>query len=150
MVMLMMLPVSASSSSSSSSASASEASSLVAKPLARKFKTVEKYVAKMRPTVLKGKVIGCKGASGKMVMKVVRYSATNYQYSFTVNLMKLQNGGALPASVGYATACTGRTNADMISWHNLTTDKQGRAKRYSFQGFAFSGGPLADVHRCSC
>ncbi|CAI5952682.1 unnamed protein product, partial [Closterium sp. NIES-64] len=55
-----------SSSSSSLSTSVTEASSLVAKPLAGTGTIVEKYVAKLKPSAA-----GCKGASGKAVVKLV-------------------------------------------------------------------------------
>ncbi|CAI5469077.1 unnamed protein product [Closterium sp. Yama58-4] len=124
------------------------AASQVAKPLARRGKIVDKYVAKLRPTKVNGKVIGCKGASGRMVMKITKYSATNYRYSFTTNLIKLQNGGGSPGFVSYAHSCTASNEfADLISWYNIATDKDGRARRYSFQAFSLSEGPLADMRR---
>ncbi|CAI5532020.1 unnamed protein product, partial [Closterium sp. Naga37s-1] len=42
-----------------------------AKPLVWKGRTVYKYVTKLRPTRLEGKVVGDKGASGKYVTKIV-------------------------------------------------------------------------------
>ncbi|CAI5530359.1 unnamed protein product [Closterium sp. Naga37s-1] len=84
-----------SGSASSSSASASEVASLVAKPLAQKGKTVEKYVAKLRPPVL----VGDKGASGKAVMRVVRYSAKAYKSFFFVKVGYPANSGALCGEV---------------------------------------------------
>ncbi|CAI5506066.1 unnamed protein product [Closterium sp. Naga37s-1] len=60
--------------------SASAASTAAqAEPLAVKGKTVEKWVAKLRPAKINGKVVGDKGASGKTVVKVVSVSsAKNY------------------------------------------------------------------------
>ncbi|CAI5505010.1 unnamed protein product [Closterium sp. Naga37s-1] len=59
----------------SSAASAAQAT----KPLVWKGKTMVKYVAKLSPTKRNGKVVGDAGASGKIVLKAVRYSATSFR-----------------------------------------------------------------------
>ncbi|CAI5461206.1 unnamed protein product [Closterium sp. Yama58-4] len=58
------LPTAASAASASSTASA--------RPLVWKGTTFLKYTVKLRPTMLKGKLVGDAGASGKIVYKGVR------------------------------------------------------------------------------
>ncbi|CAI5510519.1 unnamed protein product, partial [Closterium sp. Naga37s-1] len=59
------------SSTASTATASSTASAAHGRPLVYKGKTIVKYVAKLRPTVLNGKVVGDAGASGKMMMKAV-------------------------------------------------------------------------------
>ncbi|CAI5518642.1 unnamed protein product, partial [Closterium sp. Naga37s-1] len=49
----------------------SAAYAALARPLRLKGKTVQKYVTKLYPTKLNGKLVGDKGASGKFVIKAV-------------------------------------------------------------------------------
>ncbi|CAI5475132.1 unnamed protein product [Closterium sp. Yama58-4] len=54
------------------------ASAAQAKPSVWKGKAIIKYVNKLRPTKINGKVVGDKGAFSKLVLSGVRYSATYY------------------------------------------------------------------------
>ncbi|CAI5481677.1 unnamed protein product [Closterium sp. Yama58-4] len=90
-----------------------------------------KYVAKFRPSTLNRKVIGDKGASGKYVRKIVRYSATTYYSESVISILTIKTGGKEP-NIRVAKSCTGASQDIPAQWTNITSDKTGRRKRYSF------------------
>ncbi|CAI5486636.1 unnamed protein product [Closterium sp. Naga37s-1] len=75
---------------------ASVASAAHARPLVSKGKTTMKYVVNLRPTKVNGKIVGDKGASGKVVLKVVRYSATSYYHHYVLQVLNIKSEGKAP------------------------------------------------------
>ncbi|CAI5506069.1 unnamed protein product [Closterium sp. Naga37s-1] len=115
------------------------------KPLYWKGKTVIKYVAKMPPTKQNGKVVGDKGAWGRYVIKVVRYSATTYYATYDAFIMSIKSGGKEPYQ-GTGASCAGDVTQGGGQWTNITSDKNGRLKRYSFTShLSFGPKSLAEM-----
>ncbi|CAI5482163.1 unnamed protein product, partial [Closterium sp. Yama58-4] len=106
-------------------------SAVQAKPW--KGKALMKYVVKYRPKV-KGKVIGDKGASAKLVITGLMYSSTLYNIRIRFHASNLNSGGAAPIVGGSATSCTSPTTVSFgYTMVNITSNKVGRRKRYSFK-----------------
>ncbi|CAI5461197.1 unnamed protein product [Closterium sp. Yama58-4] len=107
----------------------SAASTAQATPTVWQGKTIMKYVAIMHPTKVNGKVVGDKGASGRMEFKAVRFSATSYRFIYKLRLFNLK-GGETPW-MDFAPTCftTLRYNSEAT---NITSPKDARRKRYSF------------------
>ncbi|CAI7810195.1 unnamed protein product [Closterium sp. NIES-53] len=118
----------------------SAASAAQARPLRLKGKTVQKYVTKLYPTKLNGKLVGDKGASGKFVIKAVRFSTATYYIVYIVKVFNIKSGGYPSVGTGSSCAAT-ELGAFPFPFKNITSAKSGRRKRYSF---AFSGaqGPM--------
>ncbi|CAI5506274.1 unnamed protein product [Closterium sp. Naga37s-1] len=109
----------------------------------RNLVTTMKYVVKMRPTKLNGKVIGDKGASGKEVIKAVRRSASKYYIIYFFKVMNIRSGGAAP-NVGSGSSCLGAVVGQQEqTWVNTATNKSGRRKRYSFTSTS-EYGPMSE------
>ncbi|CAI7810168.1 unnamed protein product [Closterium sp. NIES-53] len=101
-----------------------------AKPLYWKGKTIRKYVAKLTPTKSNGKVIGDAGASGVDVVKAIMFSSDHYQVSLKVQALNLKYGSSIP-SIGVGT-CGLTSKATHLPWINITNNKAGHRKCYSF------------------
>ncbi|CAI5517774.1 unnamed protein product [Closterium sp. Naga37s-1] len=110
-----------------------------AEPLVWEGKTVYKYVTKLRPTTLNGKVVGDKGARGKYVTKIMRFSATTYYAESVISVLNINSGGK-ELTIRVATSCTGLSQDITAQWTNITSNKTGRRKRYSFV-FTYTDGP---------
>ncbi|CAI5467437.1 unnamed protein product, partial [Closterium sp. Yama58-4] len=74
----------------------SPASAAQARPMVWQGKTIFKYVVKLRPTKINGKLVGDEDASGKYILKAVRYSATSYYIKYTVDILNIRSGGEAP------------------------------------------------------
>ncbi|CAI5510528.1 unnamed protein product, partial [Closterium sp. Naga37s-1] len=61
-----------------------------------KGKRLVKYVAVLHPTKYDGQVIGDKAASGRVIVKAVRYSSTNYAIFIKVAIFDIKSGGKIP------------------------------------------------------
>ncbi|CAI5466954.1 unnamed protein product [Closterium sp. Yama58-4] len=117
-----------------------------AKPLV-KGKTVIKYVGNLRPTKVNGKVVGDKGASGKIIMKGIRYASTSYASSLFFQVLNIASGGE-PPSTSFGASCIPNGFEPPMSktWVEVTSSKSARRKRYSFIVKEFSGAKsLAEV-----
>ncbi|CAI5952486.1 unnamed protein product [Closterium sp. NIES-65] len=83
------------------------ASAAQTKPLAWKGKTIAKYMTKLRPTKLNGRLVGDKGAPGKYVLKAVRYSPTSYYITYYMEILHIRSEGKMPTfSAGASCAAT--------------------------------------------
>ncbi|CAI5503455.1 unnamed protein product [Closterium sp. Naga37s-1] len=72
------------------------------KPQIWKGNVFEKYVAKLRPTKINGKVVGDKGASGIFVLKGVSYGGpVNAFYEVYALYRNLKSGGGNHQIVGH-------------------------------------------------
>ncbi|CAI5487734.1 unnamed protein product [Closterium sp. Naga37s-1] len=106
-----------------------------AKALGPKGQWILKLVAKLRPTKCNGKVVGDKGASGKIVIAAVKYSASSYTTTTKFLLQNLK-GGDKPV-YGYVRKCT-ETPADSrpmadLAFVNITSAAGGQRGRYSWK-----------------
>ncbi|CAI5477403.1 unnamed protein product [Closterium sp. Yama58-4] len=101
--------------------------------------------AQAKPLVWKGKTVSSEvRASGKHVAKVVRYSATTYYATYHFAALNIKSGGKAPLFT-HGFSCTEPSSGPDIQWVNITSDRTGRRKRYSFT-FTVNQGPhsLAD------
>ncbi|CAI5527041.1 unnamed protein product [Closterium sp. Naga37s-1] len=117
-----------------------------AKPLV-KGKTVIKYMGTLHPTKINGKVVGDKGASGKIVMKGIRYASTSYASSLFFQVLNIASGGE-PPSTSFGASCIPNSFEPPLTktWVEVTSSKSARRKRYSFIVKEFSGAKsLAEV-----
>ncbi|GJP62708.1 hypothetical protein CLOP_g19739 [Closterium sp. NIES-67] len=128
-------------------AAASAASSTAqARPLLRKGKTILKYVARFFPTKRNGKVIGDKGASGRFVAKAIRYSEVVYAIIAKILVLNIKSGGETPMFGGSSSCLTDTSGPEDLNFLNITSDRAGRRKRYSFRYlYKGAGGVDAEV-----
>ncbi|CAI5529635.1 unnamed protein product [Closterium sp. Naga37s-1] len=92
-----------------------------------------KYVVKFRPTKVKGKVVGDKGASAKLVITGVMYSSTLYYLRIRFRTLNVNSGGSIP-TIGSGPSCTSPTTVSFAyPMINITSNKVGRRKHYSFK-----------------
>ncbi|CAI5461208.1 unnamed protein product [Closterium sp. Yama58-4] len=91
------------------------------------FPFPDEYSVKLRPAKANGKVIGDKGARGKMLYRVMRYSPSSYTTKIKVLLFNLK-GGDSPV-YGFAGTCSG-VPATTLAFLNITRPK---AKRFSWK-----------------
>ncbi|CAI6011983.1 unnamed protein product [Closterium sp. NIES-65] len=106
-----------------------------------KGKIIARFGAVLRPTWHQGKVIGDKGASGRVVVKAVRYSEARYTVFLKIFIFAIKSRGKNPMTTP-ASTCTSGTpsymNIPEDKWLNITTRRGGSNKRYSFKMAATS------------
>ncbi|CAI5503332.1 unnamed protein product [Closterium sp. Naga37s-1] len=96
----------------------------------------------LTPTRSNGKVVGDKGATGRVVMKGVddRASASAFYVVINVHINNIRSGGAGPSFDTVSSCLAGKYEAGS-DWKNATTTKGGRRKRYSFTSYTSGGRP---------
>ncbi|CAI5968986.1 unnamed protein product [Closterium sp. NIES-65] len=102
--------------------SVSPASAAQARPLVWQGKTIFKYAVKLHPTKINGKLVGDEGASGKYILKAVRYSATSYYIKYTVFILNIRSGGEAPTLSGGKSCAATVLGQSGVPWTNITSD----------------------------
>ncbi|GJP82974.1 hypothetical protein CLOP_g13187, partial [Closterium sp. NIES-67] len=99
----------------------------------------------LRPTKRNGKVVGDKGASGSLVLKLVRYSSTSFAEVSRFRILNVKSGSE--PLIGTARTCLTATPAAFTSpFVNATSDKGARRKRYSFFYDSSAGGMPSEAN----
>ncbi|CAI5530525.1 unnamed protein product [Closterium sp. Naga37s-1] len=88
-----------------------------------------KWVAHLRPAKFNGKVVGDRGASGKVKLKVVELTPSLYKLSYDYKIFSLRGGDA--PKLGYLDSCFADGILAPATMVNITKPKT-RRRRYSF------------------
>ncbi|CAI7850304.1 unnamed protein product, partial [Closterium sp. NIES-53] len=106
-------------------------SSAYATPLV-KGKVFLRYVARLTPPRSNGKVVGDRGATGKVIMKGIKASASACYLVIKMRVNNIQSGGAAPFISAVTNCLAGmyEEGYEGIGWENITRTSGGRPKPY--------------------